>query len=516
MNKWRLLDTGVKTAAENMALDETLLESKGRGASPNTIRFLQFYPPAVLVGYHQNIEEEVRVDFCKKTGIDINRRITGGGAIYFDEPQLGWEVIANKSFFKLSVASPSFFEHICEPLIYALKKLGVPASFRAKNDIEVEGRKISGTGGTEESGAFLFQGTLLTDFDVDTMMRALRIPIEKLKDKEKKSVMERVTCLSTELGYLPALDGIKKVIKEGFEKLWGIKLMESGLTIEEEKLFNEKLPYFSSNKWIYKVKSQGSQNIHAIHKADGGLIRVSLALRSNRIQSTLITGDFFIYPKRAIFDLEAELKDIPATEEAVANKINKFFEKRAVQIPGIEPQDFINTINTALEKSRLTKFGLSLKEADRIFVVNGRFEEILHNNPSYFLAPYCAKLKSCPLRYKRECSQCGKCSVGDAYRTAGEKSIKAITIRSFEDLMQTLERFKKAGVSSYIGSCCEAFYRKHKEDFERSKVPGILIDIDNTTCYDLGLEKKAYDGKFESQTELELSILTKVMNLINA
>ena len=68
-HSWRLLDTGVRPAAENMALDQALLVSRSRGLCPDTLRFLQFYPPAVLVGYHQSVEEEVR--------LDIQRRLLG-------------------------------------------------------------------------------------------------------------------------------------------------------------------------------------------------------------------------------------------------------------------------------------------------------------------------------------------------------------------------------------------------------------------------------------------------------
>src|SRR5512139_3662602 len=102
METFRLLDTPPMTAAENMALDEALLEIKGQGLAPNTIRFLQFSPRAVLVGLHQSVAEEVRADYCEAHGIHINRRITGGGAIFFDESQLGWEVICDKSFFGIS------------------------------------------------------------------------------------------------------------------------------------------------------------------------------------------------------------------------------------------------------------------------------------------------------------------------------------------------------------------------------------------------------------------------------
>src|SRR4030042_3771504 len=90
METWRLLDTGARSAAENMALDEALLELKAEERIPNTLRFLQFSNPTVLVGHHQSIEEEVRLDYCRKKGIEINRTLPGGGALYWGKPELGW------------------------------------------------------------------------------------------------------------------------------------------------------------------------------------------------------------------------------------------------------------------------------------------------------------------------------------------------------------------------------------------------------------------------------------------
>ena len=232
---WRLLDTPPMTAAENMALDEALLHVKARGETPNTIRFLQFSPRAVLLGFHQSVSEEVRKAYCDENQIDINRRTTGGGAIFFDETQIGWEVICDKTFFKTFIQTPHFFKQLCSPVITALGTLGLKAAFRPRNDIEIHGRKISGTGGTESNGAFLFQGTMLVDFDVDTMLRTLRIPVEKLKAKEIDSVKERVTCLKWELGYTPPQEQIKAAIRDGFEESLGIELEAGDILIPIEE-----------------------------------------------------------------------------------------------------------------------------------------------------------------------------------------------------------------------------------------------------------------------------------------
>ena len=209
-SEWRLLDTGVRTAAENMALDEVLLIARSEGAIPDTLRFLQFDPPCVLVGYHQVVEQEVRLKFCERHGIEVNRRLTGGGALYWDSLQLGWEIVTTCDNPRLERKIERLYAQVCGAVARALVKLGVPAAYRPRNDIEVRGRKISGTGGTELHGALLYQGTLLVDFDVETMLKVLKIPTEKLKAKEINSLKERVTCLKWELGRVPPLNTIKE------------------------------------------------------------------------------------------------------------------------------------------------------------------------------------------------------------------------------------------------------------------------------------------------------------------
>lgn len=277
---WRLLDTPPMSAADNMALDDTLLELRGEARTPNTIHFLQFTPRSVLVGFHQSVQKEIRASYCHAQNIEINRRVTGGGAIFFDENQLGWEIICHKDFFNVTLPTPRLFRSLCDPVITALERLGITARFRPRNDIEVDGRKISGTGGTESGGAFLFQGTMLVDFDVDTMLKSLRIPVEKLKAKEIDSVKDRVTCLNWELGYTPSLDAIKTALREGFEKHFDIRLEPGGLTDEEQALFHEKQAFYRSKEWIDSVKPRYRKReaVQSTYKTEAGLVRFTLVV----------------------------------------------------------------------------------------------------------------------------------------------------------------------------------------------------------------------------------------------
>ena len=289
METWRLLDTGPRLAAENMALDETLLELKAAGRIPHTLRFLQFSHPTVLVGHHQSVEEEVRLDYCRSQGIEINRRLTGGGALYWGKKELGWEIYISKIDPRIPSRIEDLYRRMGEAASLGLRHLGIRATFRPRNDIEIQGRKISGTGGTELSGAILFQGTVLVDFDVDEMLRALRIPTEKLQDKEIESVKERVTCLNRELGRTPTIRTIKAALAKGFEEAFGVRFENKPMTIEEENILKKNLPYFSSPDYIFKIRDAIVwQRVLDFFPNDSGFYYVNQIFREQKSDASIL------------------------------------------------------------------------------------------------------------------------------------------------------------------------------------------------------------------------------------
>ncbi|MEM2227206.1 MAG: DUF116 domain-containing protein [Candidatus Bathyarchaeia archaeon] len=515
---WRFIDTGARNAAENMTLDYVLLECKAKDLIPDTIRLLKFKPHSVLVGYHQDVEHEVRLNYAIEKGIDVNRRITGGGAIYFDESSVGWEIIASKNSIPPHKNIEELFEIICKGAVEALKLLGIQASFRLKNDIEVNGRKISGTGGTACENALLFQGTLLVNFDVETMVKVLRIPIIKLKDKELNSIKERITCLKWELGYEPSYKEIKKALKFGFEKAFKIKLENGNLTKEEEKLFYSKLPWFSSENWILldRRASKEATLVYSIVKKPGGIIQASLALDEDAklIKSIFITGDFFAFPSQAIYDLESRLKFVLCNEGELKKIIFKFFKETHVEMPGVSPKDILEVILEAIDKASYKKFGFNNEEINHIYPITKNAKNVLLKECSYLLLPYCAKHLNCKYRRIEGCVKCGLCSIGKAYELAEKIGITPVTIQNFEHLMNVLKEMKESGCKGFIGCCCEAFYQKHRDDIEKFGIPGLLIDIDDKTCYELNKQKEAYKGGFEVQTKLKLPILLKIIKLL--
>ena len=114
--------------------------------------------------------------------------------------------------------------------------------------------------------------------------------------------------------------------------------------------------------------------------------------------------------------------------------------------------------------------------------------------------------------FRRRCA-CGECSVGEAWTLGHERKLRTVCITNFEDLMEELAKLKKQGVPAFIGCCCQPFYIKHAEDFDRQGLPGILIDIENTTCYELDQSEAAYKGQFRSQTSLNMPLLHSILRV---
>jgi lipoate-protein ligase A len=510
--KWRLLDTGPKTAVRNIALDSALLMARSKNLTQDTLHFLQ-YRPAALVGYFQSVGQEIREDFCRRRGIEIQRRITGGGALYFDETHLGWEIIALKPDF--GILSDEITRRICGGVVAGLARLGVKADFRPRNDIEVAGRKISGTGGVFEGDAMLFQGTLLIDLDVESMIKALRIPTEKLSDKGLESARERVTSLREEMGRLPSMDEVKEAIKAGFESTLGIRFDDGGLTEEEISLSEDYVLQYKDRSWLELVSEPADEHLilRSALKASGGLIRVAASVdtRRRRLKYALITGDFFVNPRRAVLDLEAALKNVPLS--SVEEIIHDFFAAGEADMAGLTPADFAAAVSAAVSKMDLARHGISLSDANSVFTINGTFENAVESC-SVLLLPYCAKMIDCEFREVDGCDKCGQCSMGAAYEMGEEMGLEVITIHNYEHLRETLWSLRERGAGSYIGCCCEAFFIKHQGTFRDADMPAALIDIEKDTCYQLGSEEEAYGGRFENQTELKLDLLERVLDSV--
>jgi lipoate-protein ligase A len=347
---WRIIDTGLRPAAQNIALNRALLEARQAGEIPSTLRFLRFEPCALL-GYHQSAEQELNLDYCRDNGITIQRRITGGGAIYFDETQIGWELYLHKSELA-SADMQQISRRICEAAARGISALGVDARFRPRNDIEVDGRKISGTGGAFDGDALMYQGTLLVEFDVGKMLRVLRIPAEKLSDKAVASARDRVANLADLLGQAPPLEAVKAALARSFAEEFGVTFAPGELSPGEQARYGDALAEIDHTDWVNLLDRPAGDMplLEAMQKFPAGLLRVRVAYDRalGRIKQTWFTGDIFVTPKRLIADLEGALRDTSAQQ--LSKVVEEFFAAREYDMLGLAPADFTAVLRAALNK----------------------------------------------------------------------------------------------------------------------------------------------------------------------
>ncbi len=248
--QFRLLETGENKAAKNMAIDEAIMRECPRLGMP-TVRFYCWLPPAISIGYFQSIADEVDLQRCKQLGVDVVRRITGGGAVFHDR-ELTYSFVCTEQSAVVPKNILQSYQKICNSLVIGFKELGLEARFAPLNDIIVNGRKISGNAQTRRNGVVLQHGTVLVKVDVEKMFSLLRVPDEKLRGKMIESVKQRVTSIEQQLGKEVYFQEVADAMRTGFERNFNAELAKGALSIGEkalaEKIEKER---FAAKEWNY-------------------------------------------------------------------------------------------------------------------------------------------------------------------------------------------------------------------------------------------------------------------------
>ena len=267
---------------------------------------------AVIVGRNQNTFAEVNQDYIDSHEVQVVRRVSGGGAVYHDEGNICFTF-----FVPVESSAGVNFHQFVKPMYDALHAVGIKAEITGRNDLEIEGKKVSGNAQRYAGGYLMHHGTLLWDTDVEAMIRALNVSDEKFVSKAAKSVRARVGMIKD---YAP------KLTLETFLEKLNYYLTDEGKD-GELKLTDEQIAdihrfrdeQFATWDWNYGASPTFAFENHA--KFAGGSIDVQVNVENGKITDLNFLGDFL--GVRDWRDIKDQFIGIIFSPEAVLSVLTK-------------------------------------------------------------------------------------------------------------------------------------------------------------------------------------------------
>ncbi|MRG86956.1 lipoate--protein ligase [Salinibacillus xinjiangensis] len=279
---------GITDPRINLAIEEYALNNMDIEGG-NTYLLFYINEPSIIIGRNQNTIEEINTDFVEENGIKVVRRLSGGGAVYHDLQNLNFSFLAKDD-------GDSFhnFAKFTQPVVDALRENGVNAELSGRNDLEVDGRKISGNAQFSTKGRMFSHGTLMFDSEVENVVRSLKVKSEKIKSKGIKSIRSRVGNISEYLNEKMTMDEFKNMILRYIFDVEDVKdVPRYQLTEEDWKNIHE-LSEKRYQQWEWNYGKSPSFDIQHSKRIEGaGTIDVRLDVKRGIIEDCKIYGDFF-------------------------------------------------------------------------------------------------------------------------------------------------------------------------------------------------------------------------------
>ena len=307
----------------NLAAEEYLVQNKSE-----EIFMLWRNSKSVIVGRNQNAMAEVDYNFVTEKNIAVVRRMSGGGAVFHDDENINYTYIVNTS-----ENTPQFgnYEAFTKMLINYLGKLGIKGELSGRNDVTVEGRKISGNAQYKWHSRLMHHGTILIGADISALSKALTPDESKIQSKGIKSVKSRVANIN-EFADTDAerfFEGFKaEILASGATEY----VLTENETAEINKLVAEKYSTFEWN-WGYSPKYNFSKKQRFL----SGGVEVCLSIENGIIKETKIYGDFF--SAGGIDELEAALSGIRHDKAEVTKIIENVWKENI--IGNISAEEFV-------------------------------------------------------------------------------------------------------------------------------------------------------------------------------
>ncbi|WP_374049810.1 lipoate--protein ligase [Neobacillus sp. PS3-34] len=300
---------GITDPTINLAIEEYALKNLDINET-----YLLFYinKPSIIIGKNQNTIEEINTEYVEGNGIQVVRRLSGGGAVYHDLGNLNFSFITKDD-------GESFhnFRKFTEPVIEALQKLGVNAELSGRNDILAEGRKISGNAQFSTRGRMFSHGTLLFDSEMDHVVSALNVKKDKIESKGIKSIRSRVANISEFLSDIISIEEFRSLLLKNI--FGGLEEIPEYVLTEEDW---EKIYQLSEERyrnWDWNYGKSPKFNLQHSHRFPVGQIDVRLEVNRGTIENCKIYGDFFGVGD--VSDIESKLQGYGMKEQKLSKPL---------------------------------------------------------------------------------------------------------------------------------------------------------------------------------------------------
>ena len=303
------LETGSQDPYYNLAFEEFVLNCRREG----DYLLLWQNDNTVVVGQNQNTEAEINREFVETHHIHVVRRTTGGGAVYHDLGNLNYSFITDAGD-----AERLTMERFTRPVVEALRGLGLNAEASGRNDILVDGKKVSGTAQRLVKGRILYHGTLLFDADPDMVAGALNADPTKFQSKSAKSVRSRIGSIRAALPRDMDLGAFWDYLKEA---LSGGGMVPGSLTAEELSAVEElRRTKYETFQWNYGRSPR--YDLTNRRRFAGGGLEVRVQVKEGRIRDIVFYGDFLSLSP--LDGLTAALEGCAFRREAVGEVLDRF------------------------------------------------------------------------------------------------------------------------------------------------------------------------------------------------
>jgi lipoate-protein ligase A len=320
---WRLILQKDTSAAYGLAVDETTSLSVARNNSPPVLHLYNFLP-CVVLGRYQSAEHSIDIDECRRQGLEINRRHTGGGTVMMGPKQLALGFSIPKDYPGVGPSINDIFKNLGGVLCKALASVGLKGRFRSKNDLEVGKKKIAGLSASlEERDVAFFHTSLLLDFDFKLMLKVFKLPIKKLADKHISCFTDRMTTVRREKRRRIDLPSFQSLVRKAFEEHFGVTFRIDTLNQWELDQLDLLLRRrYTNPEWIFSRRHPGMGVGFASAKTPGGLIELGVTLAGEVIEAAYLTGDF-LSTSAEVNRIEAALRYCAATKTAIQKRLRK-------------------------------------------------------------------------------------------------------------------------------------------------------------------------------------------------